>query len=135
MTVIFIGGPLDGELREVEAEMGVVRGSVADSGMGDGEFWATLECPHCCAQWHIGDVCACGYCWGYSNGEAIGTPQDDRGCPDYHIANGIARHESVSDDEVARRVHDYQTAAMHWMRGESNDKLTMQLHHPLAWHS
>jgi hypothetical protein len=24
----------------------------------------------------------------------------------YHIANGIARHESVSEDEVARRVFD-----------------------------
>jgi hypothetical protein len=23
----------------------------------------------------------------------------------YHIANGIARHESVSEEEVARRVH------------------------------
>jgi hypothetical protein len=86
MTVIFVGGPLDGELREVGEVIG---------------YWA-----------------------GPAEGENF-----------YSVANGIARHESVSDDEVARRVHDYQTAAMHWMRGESNDKLTMQLHHPLAWHS
>lgn len=33
------------------------------------------------------------------------TLQGKNSSATYHIANGIARHESVSEEEVARRVH------------------------------
>jgi hypothetical protein len=60
MTVLFIGGPLDGELREVGQVIG---------------YWA-------------------------------GPGETNL----YHIANGIARHESVSEEEVARRVAAWRDA-------------------------
>lgn len=59
MNFLFIGGPCDGELRDVPE-----------------------------AQEYFGRA---------------GFVTTDGGA--YHIANGIARHESVPEDEVARRVH------------------------------
>jgi hypothetical protein len=56
-SCVFIGGALDGELREVDPQR------------CDGEAWVTI------------------------------------GTDTYHIANGIARHESVSEEEVGRMVH------------------------------
>lgn len=61
MQCLFIGGPLDGELREVEVRSDLKSG------------WQ----PYIAGQ------------------------------PAYHISNGIARHESVSEEEVARRVHGW----------------------------
>jgi hypothetical protein len=84
MLVTFIGGPLDGELREV---------------------------PH---RWTYSE---CGW------------------LEVYYIANGIARHESVSEEEVARRVYGFQEASRRWMNGEPRDapqceSLAMTLHNP-----
>jgi hypothetical protein len=68
MHCIFIGGNLDGELREVPD-----------------------------------DYCDCLECNGRTNS-----------LPEYQILNGIARHGSVSEEEVARRVAAYLKAAKLW---------------------
>lgn len=78
MLVTFIGGPLDGELREVEI----------------------LSNP----------------CETFIDGPAVYA--------EYTPANGIARHESVSEEEVARRVHarlqaEPMTAADIWVLREA----------------
>jgi hypothetical protein len=65
MHCIFIGGNLDGELREVPD-----------------------------------DYCDCLECNGRTNS-----------LPEYQILNGIARHESVSEEEVARRVYGWHEVA------------------------
>jgi hypothetical protein len=72
MTVLFIGGDLDGELREVGQVVG---------------YWA-------------------------------GPGETNL----YHIANGIARHESVSEEEVARMVAAWREA---W-----KEKHLVPLRHP-----
>lgn len=78
-SVFFIGGPLDGELREVP-----------DESIVDGK--ATL----------LGDaqrITGPGEPWLYAYRDHV-----------YHIANGIARHESVSEEEVARMVQAWREA-------------------------
>lgn len=91
MTVVFIGGPLDGELREVR----------------DGAV--IVYVPPSDREWE---------------GKPLGpSPPAHR----YHISNGIARHESLSEEEVARRVaswHDLVSAPglplHHQVLGEGN---------------
>ena len=65
MLVTFVGGPLDGELREVRDD--------TDTYLDFGK-----------------------------------RPEDMTA---YHIANGIARHESVSEEEVAREVYGWYLSA------------------------
>lgn len=89
MLVTFLGGPLDGELREVPDE------SIRDS----------------TATW-LGEIQA--------------VPVQDRmdyvhRDNHYHISNGIARHESVSEEEVARRVAAWRTAAEQWAEQSTRD--------------
>lgn len=67
-SVLLIGGPLDGELREVP------KGSLSLN--------AYTPAP-------------------LDDSPNVRPPPHTT----YHIANGIARHESVSEEEVARRVH------------------------------
>jgi hypothetical protein len=75
MTCIFIGGPLDGELRDMpssEWRLNVYSPSLLD------------DAPNVKPPPHT----------------------------TYHIANGIARHESVSEEEVARRVYGWHGCAV-----------------------
>jgi hypothetical protein len=65
MLCVFLGGPLDGELREVD--------------------WPEPECLY--------------------------FPPEVAGNQGYVLANGIARHESVSEEEVARRVAGWRQQA------------------------
>jgi hypothetical protein len=53
----------------------------------------------------LGSDSAAGSCSG-----AI-TLQGENSSDTYHIANGIARHESVSEEEVARRVYGWHEVA------------------------
>ena len=66
LLVLFIGGSLDGELRELGAPNNPI-----------GELMHVAQ---------------------------DGTPSTTTASRMYHIANGIARHESVSAEEVARMV-------------------------------
>lgn len=63
-SVVFIGGALDGQLREVRTSI-------------HGLYFT----------------------------DKPGHEFDHLVPAEYHIANGIARHESVGEEEVARRVH------------------------------
>lgn len=76
MICLFIGGPLDGELREV-----------------DKEFCRTQPPPGAVREVTITTLTV--FPTEYAS---------------YRIANGIARHEAVSEEEVARRVHRWMAA-------------------------
>lgn len=75
MTVILIGGPLDGELREVDDDVAVM--------------W---DNPHATNPWERRR---------------------------YYVYNGVARHESVSEEEVAKRLSSYLKAAKLWLNDVS----------------
>lgn len=88
MTVLFLGGPLDGELREVDCQTGARTTEILLFIAPDGE------------------------------------PSTTTASRMYHIANGIARHESVSEEEVAKRLHarlqaEPMTAADIWVLREA----------------
>jgi hypothetical protein len=102
MQCLFVGGPLDGELREVPSAC--IR-TPAQRGRGPATFTITNL--------------------------TLVPPE----YVDYDIANGIARHESVSEEEVARSVYGFQEASRRWMNGEPWDapqceSLAMTLHNP-----
>lgn len=84
MQVVFIGGALDGELREVpECTTGV-----RHPDMTAGKGWTEIDIP-------LRTKAA----------KALAASESM-----YWVSNGIARHESVSEEEVARRVHEWRTS-------------------------
>src|SRR5689334_18255445 len=60
---------------------------------------------------------------GSLDGQIGDAPRDEgQDYMDYHLANGIARHESVSEEEVARRVAEWREAARRFLCYRAFDK-------------